>query len=369
MRFLLLLLLAPQAWAAQATCQLSLVPPGSGFNVLSMTVDPLPADGFDLPPSTDTCDLNGTMDATLDVDLTTDKTSELTLANGVVTADDGDPGADDFVFNGMTGDAILGVEYDLVANGLSSEVFTPTPPGTITNVTNGEFDASQHAFNLITGTLDGNITVSGLAVFPPVVTPINRTVSIQEPIEGTGNGTGTVTLVPTGSSPGFENYTVTLTMPISSTKTYQNAEGTADSFVVSTSALIKATGTLQVPDTPGYTDWATAEGIPGADPDDDYNGDGVTNAFAWAYGLGKDDDASAWRPMAQANGGFQIPLPPGGTVTPIRVRVSTTLSGWSDLPAGRISGGQNPLPSGSSGSFSITPSGGPREFLLLEVDE
>ncbi len=139
---------------------------------------------------------------------------------------------------------------------------------------------------------------------------------------------------------------------------------------MASAGTIKATGTLSVPTATGYAAWATAEGIPGADPNDDYNGDGVTNAFAWAYGFGKDDDAGAYRPMALPTGGFQIPLPPGGTVTPVRVRVSTTLGGWSDLPGARITpGNQNPIPASSSGTLTVSPSGDPAEFLILEVDE
>ncbi|WP_396260916.1 hypothetical protein [Haloferula sp. A504] len=244
MRFAFIPLLVTQAWAVQATCQLTLEPPGSGFNVLSMTVDPLPAEGFDLPPSTDTCDLNGSMNATLDVDLTTHKTSELTLTSGTVFADDGDPGDDDFIFGGSARDGLTTVTYDLRANGLSTVVFTTTRPGAMTSIANGEFDASEHTFNVIGGTLEGDITVNVFG-FPPSVNPIDRTVSEEEPIAGTGNGTGTVTLTPTGSSPG--SYNVTLILPISSFKTYQNAEGTADSFTVETNAIIKATGTLQVP--------------------------------------------------------------------------------------------------------------------------
>ncbi len=346
---LLLPLLALPAFGIPATTTLTLDGNGAvpnstlNYNELAITVDP---DVFINLSDTQITTLSGTVTATFDIDPANHTTAELTLSNG--RAD-----ATPVTFS----NSFFSLGYNVTATGLSAAVFTIDPPGFLTNEATGEFLASEHAFQIDQGTISG--TALG--------NPVNIVLSPQDPFEGAGSETiaGTVTLIPTAPTPPYLNYDVVVTLPITTSDMF-DASGT--NVDVTSNGTLRAEGTLQVPESE-YFAWTITEGIPGADPDADFNGDGVTNAFAWAYGLGKFDDASAWRPMALPTGGYEIPLPPFGTIAPIKVRVSTALDNWNDLPANRLSGAQNPLPLGSSGTFTVTPSGDPAEFLILEVDE
>lgn len=358
MRFLLIPLLVAKAWAIPANCQLTLVDAATnpGFNALSITVDPGAEGQLE---DTDTSILTGTIDAAFDVDIINHTTSEITLSNGLVNLSDCS-----FSRSEYFPIILKNIAYTADTTGLKAEIYTFDPPGA-SIVIDDEFEAFDQAFIVNQGTLTGEVVET-----PGPTTPFTQDYAV-EPINGAGadGELGTVTLTPNGGDASTTNYIVEITLPIASDDIRPVGDPPRD-LRIATSGTIKATGNLQVSTgTPsGYAAWAIAEGIPGADPDDDFNGDGVTNAFAWAYGFGKSDDASAFRPMALSTGGFQIPLPPGGTVTPITVRVSSNLGGFSDLPTGRISGSQNPLPTSSSGTFTVTPSGNPSEFLVLEVD-
>ncbi|MCH7229068.1 hypothetical protein [Haloferula sp. A504] len=346
-RLLLVLLISPAA-AVPATVELAAVTGDPSFNQLQITVDP----GFGLTDS-DVSQVTGNLFADLEVDPLLGQVSEMTLRNG----EDPDDGlrATDVSFSRSV---ILVGGYSVSGNGLAGEIFTPSPPGVVTPGT-GEFDASQYSFLLDQGTLAGSARIFG------TTTLLDQVITPAEPITGPGAGTGTVLLTFVEDAGPFRTYAVLLTLPVTISDTFVDGSLSVD---VTASGTLRAEGIVQVPRSE-YVAWTLAEGIPGADPQADINGDGIPNALAWAYGLGKDDDAGAWRPAVTPGKGFEIPLPPGGIIAPVRVRVSQNLGGWTDLPVERISGGQNPLPAGSTGTITVSGSGAAREFLRLEVEE
>lgn len=337
-RPLLLLPLIAPVFGIQATTTLTLVQNDPPYNRMLITVDPDTGYPFVNIPDSDTAILTGTVTARFDVDPQTHETSELTLSNGR---------ADASTVNFSR--SLLGQGYNVTATGLSAAVATKTPPGEVTPAT-GEFDASKHSFTIDQGTISGTALTN----------PVNIVLTPQDPFEGSGTGTGHVTLTPTGISGLYQNYAVVVTLPVQTADVFVTGTTSVD---VTSSGTLKAAGTLQVPRSE-YLAWTIAEGIPGAAPE----ADGVNNALAWAYGLGAHDDARQWLPVALPNDGFEVRLPPYLTIAPIRVRTSTGLGTWSDLPAGRIWGGLNPLPVDSFGTYEVAPSGAPREFLILEVE-
>jgi hypothetical protein len=343
LRHLPSLLLAAPALAIPATTTLALVENDPVFNKLRITVDPqIPL--VDLS-DTEVTTLTGSVTAAFDVDPLRHQTSTMTLS-------DGRAHATPVTFSRSV---LFGTySYTVTASGLSAAVYTLIPPGAVDPPT-GNFDASQHAFSLDSGSLTG----------VALGNPIDIGLTPEEPLAGAGNGIGQVTLTPSGTTALHQLYDVVVTLPIATSDAFE-AGGT--SVNVTSTGILKAAGTLEVPRSE-YLAWTIREGIPGANPAADVNGDGLPNAFAWACNLGGNEDGGAWRPVALPDGGFEIRVPAVGTVAPVRVRVTNNLGNWTDLPAGRLSGGQNPLPVGSSGTRTVTPSGGPREFLRLEVEE
>lgn len=319
--------------------------PGKFYSVMDVTLS-----GPDITTSTTTTTLSGTVEAALDIDNTLGETSELTLGNGNITASDFSLSGS-VLFSGFP----IGT-YNVNATNLAANLFTTIPPGSVTSST-GEFAASQHKFSINQGGITG--TASGQA--------INETFSPSNPFEGIGNGQGSVTLTPTTSDSLYQNYDITVILPgvsISDTITAgttitvtANATGTGD---------IKATGTLQVP-LSEYLAWTIDQGIPGAPGQDDANHDGLPNALAWAFGLDSTTNASGDRPSVTPARGFQFALPVSGSAAEIRLQRSTILSGWADVPVNRISVSSNPLPIGSSGTITVSPSGDPTEFFRLEA--
>lgn len=341
LRCLLLATLTLPAFGMPATTTLTLVNE-TGFNRLTITVDP----GFGLS-SSQVSTLTGTVIADLEVDPAAGQASQLTLRDGRVNASDVRFKKSAFLLGG----------YDISGTGLSGRAFTPNPPGSV-NPATGTFDASQFGFLLDQGTLKGEATILGST------TPVDETIDAANPVSGQGSGTGTLLLRSPRDSGPYRVFDLVLTLPVSVQDSF-DANGT--SVALTATGTIKATGTLEVPRS-DYLAWTIREGIPGADPAADANGDGLPNAFAWAYRLGRDDDASAFRPRALPGGGYQIPLPAGGTLAPVRILASSDLSGWPELSAARLSLAANPLPAGSSGTVTVATAGLEREFLILEVD-
>ncbi|BCX47619.1 hypothetical protein HAHE_15270 [Haloferula helveola] len=296
--------------------------------------------------------LTGTVDVEVEIDITNDRAISFSLIDGRASATD-------MRFRVVkTQTSQLG--YDLRFENLSCGIFTTAPPALITDPVTGEFDAADHTFLIDQGTATGYF-------WPPFSNKTNVAENFAPPnqIAGAGAGTGTITLVPTGSANGFTSYDIVASFPIAIDQTDDSGDTTVRTIA---SGTIQATGSITVADSP-FVAWTNAEGIPGALPGDDFNGDGLPNAFAWAYGLGAYDDYPDSLPRSTAAGGFELPLPPFGTAAPILIEVSTTLGVWTPLPAGRCSAGVNPLPIGTTGTVTVTPSGQACEFLRLQVNE
>jgi hypothetical protein len=219
----------------------------------------------------------------------------------------------------------------------------------------GSFAANQHRFDIDQGTISG--TAFGAAV--------NETFTPQNPASGTGNGNGSVVLTPTGISGIYQNYSVTVTMPVLINDSFVSGNNTV---AVTATGNLKGTGTLQVPRT-AYLAWTIAQNIPNAPFNGDANGDGVSNGVLWALGLNANSNPLPFLPRSNpaVPRGFIVPLPAGGTAAPILIQSSPHLATWS--PAAGVSPVANPLPAGTRGTVTIAPDGSPRRFFRLLVTE
>ncbi|CAN5279589.1 hypothetical protein BH23VER1_BH23VER1_00590 [soil metagenome] len=348
MKFLLpLLLTVTPAGAIPATTALTLVTE-PGFNRLDVTADPQIDFGLSLASSSTTT-LTGTMLGEVNANPDTGQTSELTLRDGRVSATK-------LTFRKSI--FLIGTVYHIELDGISASITTPTPPGLV-DAASGGFAADQHQFEIDQGTATGTVSIPG----QPSV-PVDESFSPENPVTGGGSGTGTVTLTPTGESGIFRNFDIVVILPVDLDDTFDAGE---NAVRVTASGTIKATGTLKIP-LSEYLAWTVTHAIEGASGRADANGDGVSNAIAWALGLDASVSAIPFVPTVSA-GGFQLQLPATETVAPIRIQGSGDLGIWVDLPTTRISTGLNPLPAGSGGLVTITPSGTPLEFIRLHVEE
>lgn len=227
-----LLAISPLA-ALPANTTLTLVNE-AGFNRISVTLDP--GSGM---ADTETTTMTGTVGARLDVDPTAGKTSELTLSNGRV-----------YGTNMTFSRNIFIAAYTVNISNLSAAVNTIAAPGVVTAAT-GQFAADQHAFVIDQGTVSGN--TSGIIGN----NPINETFSPQNSANGTGSGTGTVTLVPAGDVGAYRNFNVTVVMPVSISDSFVTGSITVN---VTATGTLKATGTVQVPIGPQPLTWTGTGG-------------------------------------------------------------------------------------------------------------
>jgi hypothetical protein len=315
------------------------------FNKVTVTVDPdAPVDFSSSAVTT----LTGTVQAFFDVNPANGQTSELTLVNGRATGTNMTFSKNVFLVGG----------YNINVTNLSTALYTIAPPGVVTPST-GSFAANQHRFDIDQGTITG--TTSGLLSGPP----INEAFTPESPASGTGSGNGSVVLTPTGTSGIYQNYSVTVIMPVAINDSFVSGSNTV---AVTGTGNLKGTGTLQVPRN-GYLAWTVAENIPNAPFNGDPDGDGVSNGLLWALGLNANSDPRPYLPQPDpaVPGGFIVPLPAGGTGGPILIQSSPHLASWS--PATAVSPVANPIPAGTSGNVTIAPDGSPRRFVRLLVTE
>lgn len=333
-------LIAPLA-AIPASTTLTLVNEPN-FNRISVTVNP----GAGLA-DTETTTLTGTVQAAFNINPATGQTTELTLTNGRANGT-----------NMTFSKNIIVAAYTITVSNLSAAIETLVPPGVVTPAT-GVFAANQHGFEIDQGTITGS--TSGIIGN----NPINESFTPQNPASGTGTGDGSVTLVHTGDTGMFRNYTVTATLPVSITDTF--LAGTT-SVAITATGTVKASGTVQVPKSE-YVAWTIAQNIPNAPFNGDANNDGVANGLVWALGLNANSNPRPYlpRPNPAVPGGFLIPLPPGGTAAPILIQNSPLLELWT--PATSVSPVANPIPAASSGNVTIAPNASPKRFLRLLVNE
>ncbi len=109
-------------------------------------------------------------------------------------------------------------------------------------------------------------------------------------------------------------------------------------------------------------------------PDADIDGDGLSAALEWAFRgslFARDAlpvsapsfDGSSWR--------VTVSLPSGGLAAPVRLRESTDLISWADVPASRTNLGGSTIQPGriAPAVVTLTRPGQPRNFMRLEVDD
>ena len=109
-------------------------------------------------------------------------------------------------------------------------------------------------------------------------------------------------------------------------------------------------------------------------PDADLDGDGLPAALEWAL-QGSLFARDPWPVSAPAFDGSEwrvtISLPNGGLVAPVRLRESTDLLTWTDVPALRTNLGGSSIPPGrrTPAVVTLTRPGAPRNWVRLEVEE
>lgn len=318
--------------AITAACPLTFVTQ-PGFNVMTISIIPQGLSGLG---DSDTTTLTGSVTAQLDINPKTGKTSELTLSNGRVNGTNMNFSRSIFLVGG----------YNFNVTNFSAALNTTSPPGVVDPGT-GQFDASQHRFDVDQGAITGSTNgIIGNNTINEAFTPAN-------PASGNGTGTGTVTLGLVGDSGIYRVYNVTVTLPVTIADTFDAGGLLVD---VTATGTLKATGTVQVPRTE-YLAWTAAQSTPGVSFQADSNGDGVPNGLAWALGLGAGGNARAHLPAPDpaTPGAFLLTLPAGGTGGALLVESSSNLSDWE--PAVLPPGMPNPIPAGTTGTIVIPPAG------------
>lgn len=313
-----------------------------GFNQISVTIDP----GSGLA-DTETTTLTGTVQAAFNINPANGQNSELTLTNGRANGT-----------NMTFSKNIIIASYTINVTNLSAAIETLVPPGVVTPAT-GSFAANQHGFEIDQGSIIG--TTGGLIG----TNPINESFTPASPASGTGSGNGSVTLVHTGDTSLYRNYSVTVTLPVSIVDSFVTGSLTV---AVNATGTIRAAGTVQVPKS-DYHAWTLAQGIPNAPFNGDSNNDGISNGLVWALGLNANANPRPYlpRPDPAVPGGFIVALPGGGTAAPILIQSSLQLASWA--PATSVAPVANPIPTGTSGNVTIAPDASPERFLRLLVNE
>lgn len=243
---------------------------------------------------------------------------------------------------------------------MKGSAFTAMPPGIVTATADGStFDAAQHHVLINQGTITGDA----------LGTPINANFTAA-PVEGPGSGTGTLTVAPGTSTSTHRDCTVTMLLPLDFTDT-QDLDGTA--VTVQVQGTIKATGIIPIP-LNSWVDWTI---------DNDLTDAGFTNptapsnaplGLAWAMGYEPDTPATMVTPVMVpgTTPAARLVLPASGSRAPLTLEQadSLTTDSWQKVPAAEVNGGQNPVPTGTSGTVTvqwINPA--PKRFLRIKADQ
>ena len=175
---------------------------------------------FGLPPS----------NVLLEIDPVTDQVSEMTIVDGEI---EGSPVE-------ISESSFFG-SYDLESSTLGASLATLDPPGLV-DPNSGEFDSSQHSFTVTSGTLGGNISAPLLGLDEDLTFDF-----AELPVGGTGFGTGTVTLTPTGATPTSKSYEVVVLLPIAVEQTVE-AEGFEIPIGANGTAKLVGPATIEIED-------------------------------------------------------------------------------------------------------------------------
>ncbi|MCF7674582.1 MAG: hypothetical protein K9N23_18850 [Akkermansiaceae bacterium] len=325
----------PQARAYTGTGTLNLTT-GATDNKLNITIG-ASASGF-TASDTDTTTISGSLYVTVD-------SNPQTGATTVFTIDGGNVAMTDMNFNLR----VIVISVAKISTlGMRGTAFTPLPPGIVTPTANGgTFDAAQHHLRINEGDITGEITPPGSAA-----TTIDTNFTAA-PVEGPGTGTGTLTVVPGTSSSTHRNCTVTMLLPVDFTDT-QDLDGTA--VTVQVQGTIKATGIIPIP-LNSWVDWTI---------DNDLTGAGFTTStapgnaplgLAWAMGYEPDTPAAVVTPVMVpgTTPTARFDLPAGGSRAPLTLEQSDSLTtaSWQTVPAAEVSSGQNPVPTGTTGTVTV----------------
>ena len=349
--FLLLLLpitLSLPLSSAPATATLAAVNE-AGFNRITIEFEP-PV----LPTGSDTSRLSGDLEVLLEIDPVTDQVSEMTIIDGNIQGSEIE----------MSGSSFFLGSYDLESSTLDATLATPNPPGIVDPAT-GEFDSAQHSFTVVSGDLSGEITILGST------NEISFNFS-DTPIGGTGIGTGTVTLAPTGTTPTSKTYNVEVLLPIAVNEVFE-AEGFEIPIRANGTAKLVGPATVEIVPEDPFVAWAEQNGLAGATQLGDANSDGVPNGLQWALGLDASDNPFPHllksHRVTAATVDYILALPDEGTAAPLTVVTTADLElPFSVLDTAWVSSG-NPIPQGTSGSVIITLLREERGFVQLVVDD
>lgn len=342
----------PQARAYTGAGILNL-PPGATDNKLNITIG---ATASGLAASDEqTTTVSGFLNVTVNSNPQTGATTVFTIDGGTVAMTD-------MNFN-------LRVFFISVAKvstlGMSGTAFTPLPPGIVTPTANGgTFDAAQHHLRINEGDITGEITPPGSAA-----TPIDANFT-DAPVEGPGSGTGTLTVAPGASTPTHRNCTVTMLLPVDFTDT-QDLDGTA--VTVQVQGTIRATGIIPIP-LNSWVDWTIGNDLAGASFTT-LTGPGKTPlGLAWAMGYEPDTPATVVTPVMipGTTPAARLVLPASGSRAPLTLEQadSLTTDSWQKVPAAEVSGGQNPVPTGTSGTVTVQwTNPAAKRFLRIKANQ
>ncbi len=334
-----------QAFTGNGT--LTLVTPATGVNKLNVTVTAT-ASG-QTTSDTETSNVTGTIDGSINADPTTGATTELTITSGNISLSN---------MNFVLRVFVIVTVADVTTSGLGGTAFTPAPPAPVTpNASGGTFNASLHRILINRG------TVSGTALGNPVSSDFSTA-----PFGGTGSGTGTVVMVAGAADSTHRTFQSTVTVPVDFTDTI-DLGGTP--VTIRAVGSIRAAGPVRIP-LNGWIDWTSANGLAGASFTAPISPGAAPLGLAWACGHAANVPATTLTPALQSASPAPrsiLTLPPSGTRGPVWVEFSNSLAAasWSVAPASSVSSGTNPLPTGTQGTITVQLPAGVRAFTRLRA--
>lgn len=335
------------AFTGNAT--LPLTTPAAGVNRLNVTVTGT-ASG-QTATDTETTDVTGTIDSSINADPTTGATTQMTITSGNISLSN---------MNFVLRVFVIVTVADVTTSGLGGTAFTLAPPAPVTpNASGGTFDASLHSILINRG------TVSGTALGNPV----NEDFATS-PFGGAGSGTGTIAMVAGVADSTHRTFQATVTVPVDFTDTV-DLGGTP--VTIRGQGSIRAAGPIRIP-LNAWIDWTSANGLSGASFSSPIAPGAAPLGLAWACGYPADVPAVTLTPVIQRASPAPrsiLTLPASGTRGPVWVEFSNTLAAasWSVAPASSLSNGANPLPIGTQGTIIVQLPASGRVFTRLRAQQ
>lgn len=300
---------------------------------------------------TDTTTLTGNITVELNIDPDTDTVNEVTVVSGDITGTQMEFSGGNFLFS-------YSVESSPT---IGCDIVTTSPPGAVDPAT-GNFDASEHPFQLNEGTLTGETRV--LFTATPVAVDF-----ATDPFGSTNSGTGNIQLSLLSSDAVSKTYSVVMIYPIDTT-TPLDAGGTA--IDVDIDGTVKALGTVTVPLLTEFELWLQDNLLP-TSPFEELNQFGLALGIQWALGLNASASPQSAMPqfdnVSPTSTVYTIDLPVGGSAGDLTILYAADLSQpFTSLDTLAVSVG-NPIPSGSAGAVTITLPNSGQGFIKLSATE